>query len=164
MVSDAGPLILLAQINKLHLLEKLPKQVIITPKVKSEAVDEGWIIVEGTSKPLASAVKRLAEDEGVSRADAEKLMFAREKDAEVLVDEKALSNLARMFGLRAWSTWTLLLRGLSRGFIEASDVEAAIRELGEERHKLKRGQVDQILEAAKLIACRREREETGSKI
>ncbi|MCL6579892.1 MAG: hypothetical protein K6T73_11050 [Candidatus Bathyarchaeota archaeon] len=173
VVSDAGPLIHLAQINKLHLLKKLFKQVIITPNVKREAVDEGvklghldaqiigkaieegWIIVEDFPKRLASASKRLAEDENISRADAETLMFAREKKAEVLVDEKALSNLARMFGLKTWNTWTVLLESLSKGFIEVSDIDVAIKELGEKRHKLKKEQAAQILEAAKLIARKR---------
>ncbi len=41
MVSDAEPLIHLAQISKLHLLKKLFNRVIITPNVKREAVDEG---------------------------------------------------------------------------------------------------------------------------
>ncbi|MEM2094911.1 MAG: hypothetical protein QXI32_06410, partial [Candidatus Bathyarchaeia archaeon] len=120
VVSDAEPFIHLAQINKLYLIKNLFRQVIITPNIKREAVDEGikmsrpdaqiiekaieegWIKVETYPRLLASAVKRLATDENISLADAVTLMFAREKSAEVLVDEKALSNLARMFGLRTW--------------------------------------------------------------
>ena len=169
--SDAGPIIHLAQINKLYLLRKLFNQVIITPNVKREvvdegvklghadaqiigkAIDEGWIVVEDFPKRLAS--KRLAEDENTSRADAETLLFAREKKAEVLVDEKALSNLARMFGLKTWNTWTVLLESLNKGFIEVSDISAAIKELGKKRHKLKNEQAAQILESAKLIARKR---------
>jgi predicted nucleic acid-binding protein len=179
VVSDAGPLIHLAQISRLHLLKRLFKQVIITPNVKREAVDEGvklghadaqiigkaieegWIIVEGFPKRLALASERLAEDEGISRADAETLLYAREKKAEVLVDEKTLSNLARMFGLKTWNTWTVMLESLSRGFIEVSDIEAAIKELGEKRHKLKKEQAAQILQAAKLVAHKqKEKEQT----
>jgi len=173
VVSDAGPLIHLAQISKLYLLKKLFNRVIITPNVKREAVDEGvklghadaliigkaveegWVMVEGVPKRLVSASKRLAEGEKISRVDAETLLFAREKRAEVLVDEKALSNLARMFGLKTWNTWTVLLESLSRGYIEVSDIEAAIKELGEKRHKLRKEQVEQILEAARLIAYKR---------
>jgi predicted nucleic acid-binding protein len=147
--------------------------VIITPNVKREAVDEGvklghadaqiigkaieegWIIVEDFPNRLSLASKRLAEDEGISRADAETLLYAREKKAEVLVDEKALSNLAWMFGLKTWNTWTVMLESLSRGFIEVSDVEAAIKELGEKRHKLKKEQAAQILQAAKRVARKR---------
>ncbi|MGC8896600.1 MAG: hypothetical protein ACP5LB_07570 [Candidatus Bathyarchaeia archaeon] len=174
VVSDAGPLIHLAQINKLHLLKKLFKQVIITPNVKREAVDEGiklshpdaqiigkaieegWIKVEEFPKHLTSASKRLAEDENISLTDAETLMLARERKAEILVDEKALSNLARMFGLKTWNTWTVLLESLKKGYIEVSDIESAIKELGEKRHKLKKEQAAEILEAARKIIRKRE--------
>jgi hypothetical protein len=36
-----------------------------------------------------------------------------------------------MFGIKTWSTWTVLLEGLRKGFIEFSDIEAAVKELGE---------------------------------
>ena len=175
LVSDAGPLIHLAQINKVYLIKKIFNQVVITPKVKKEAYDEGvklghpdaqtvgkaieegWIIIEEIPKSLASASKRLAEGEKISKADAETLLFAREKGAEVLVDEKALSHHARMYGLKTWNTWTVLLESLKMGFIKVSDIEAAIKELGKKRHKLKKEQAAQILEAAKLI--RRKRKE-----
>jgi predicted nucleic acid-binding protein len=178
VVSDAGSLIHLAQINKVYLIKKIFNQIIITPKVMREAygegvrlghpdaqmigkaMEEGWIIVEEIPKSLASASKRLAEGEKISKADAETLLFAREKGTEVLVDEKALSNLARMYGLETWNTWTALLESLRMGFIEVSDVEAAIRELGERRHKLRKEQAAQILHAAKLIARKRREKET----
>ncbi|MEM2098905.1 MAG: hypothetical protein QXU99_04055 [Candidatus Bathyarchaeia archaeon] len=180
VVSDAGPLIHLAQINKLYLAQKLFNQLVITFNVKREAVDEGvslghadaqvvrkaieegWIKVDEFPKRLASASKRLAEDENISLADAETLLFAREKGAEVLVDEKALSNLARMFGLKTWNTWTVLLESLGIGYIEVSDVGSAIKDLGEKRHKLRREQAEQILEAAKRIACKRREKRKGS--
>ncbi|MDH7558442.1 MAG: hypothetical protein QHH18_07585 [Candidatus Bathyarchaeota archaeon] len=174
LVSDAGPLIHLAQIKKLHLLKKLFKQVIITPNVKREAVDEGiklshpdaqiigkaieegWIKVEEFPERLTSASKRLAEDENISLTDAETLMLARERKAEILVDEKTLSNLARMFGLKTWNTWTVLLESLSMGYIEISDIKSAIKELGEKRHKLKKEQAVEILDAARKIIRKRE--------
>ncbi|BAJ50718.1 conserved hypothetical protein [Candidatus Caldarchaeum subterraneum] len=170
-VSDAGPLIHLAQINKLHLLKMLYNQAVITPRVKREAYDmgakhghadatigkaieDGWIKVEKLQKQLISSSKKLASKEKISQADAETLLLAKEKKAEILVDEKALSNIARLHGLRVWST-SILLEALSRGYIEVSDIEAAIRQLDEKRHKLKREHVEQILEVAKTIACRR---------
>lgn len=176
VVSDAGPLIHLAQINKLHLIKKLFNQVAVTSEAKKEAYDEGiklghpdaqvignavkegWIIVEDVSRKVALASKRLAEGENISKADAETLLLAKEKSAEILVDEKALSDLARMYGLKTWNTWTVLLESLRRGFIQISDIEAAIKELGEKRHKLKNEQATQILEAAKTIARKREEE------
>jgi predicted nucleic acid-binding protein len=179
-VSDAGPLVHLAQINKLHLLSQLFGQVVITLSVKREVYDEGvrlgyadaqlvgkalhegWIRVRALPKVLASASKRLAKGENISNPDAETLLLAREMKAEILVDETALSDLARMFGLKAWDTWTVMLESLRLGYIEVSDIEAAIKELGEKRHKLKNEQAGQILEAAKLIAQKRKQKGTGS--
>jgi len=173
VVADAGPLIHLAQINKLHLVRKLFNQVAITPSVKREAYDEGfelghadaqvvgkaieegWITVEKVPKRVASASKKLAQGENISRADAETLLFAKEKAAKILVDEKPLSDLAKMYGLKVWNTRTVLLESLSRRFIEIADIESAIKELGEKRHKLKNKQATEILEAARFIVSRK---------
>jgi len=174
VVSDAGPLIHLSQINKLHLLRKLFNRVVVTPNVKREAYDEGlklgyvdaevvgkaieegWIVVEEVPKQVASASIRLAQGENISQADAETLLLAKEKSAEILVDEKALSDLARMYGLKVWNTWTVLLESLRRGFIEIANIESAIKELGEKRHKLKNRQAAEILKAARTIVQKRE--------
>jgi len=169
-VSDAGPLIHLAQVSKLLLLKKIFKHVSITPKVKEEvvdegvrfshmdalavkkAIDEGWIIVKSIPGATVLVAKRLAKGENLSLADAETLLLAKEKGAEILVDEKPLSDLAKMYGLKVWNTWTILLEALRKGFIEVSDIESAVIELGEKRHKLKPKQATEILEAAKLIS------------
>jgi predicted nucleic acid-binding protein len=127
----------------------------VDAQIIGKAIKEKWIIVENIPKKLASAPKKFAEDENISKADAETLLFAKERKAEFLVDEKTLSDLAKMFGIKTWNTWTVLLEGLRRGFIEFADIEAAIKELGERRHKLKEKQATQILEAAKLIRQRR---------
>lgn len=178
VVSDAGPLIHLAQISKLHLLGRLFNSISITPEVKREAfnegvrlghadaqiigkaIEEGWIVVEEVPEGVASAAKRLEKGENISQADAETIQLAKENGAEILVDEKALSDLAKMFGLRVWSTWTVLLESLRRGFIETSGVEDAITELGDRRHKLRDKQAAEILKAAKLIDSQRQKRET----
>ena len=171
VVADAGPLIHLAQINKLFLLKSLFNQVIITPGVQRETVDEGikrrypdalivrkaleegWIVITELTKTEASIVNRLAEGENVSCSDAETLLVAKENTAElVLIDERGLSNLAKMYGFQVWNTWTILLEALRKGFIELSDIESAIHDLGERRHKLTAEQAVEILEAAKHIA------------
>lgn len=170
-VSDAGPLIHLSQVGMLHLLRDLFEEVHITRRVKEEvvdrgvelgyedaqaakaAMDEGWILVRDLSDESAATVARLAEDENISITDAETVMLATEDSTEsVLIDEKILTNLARMHGLKTWSTWTILLEALAKGFIETSDIEAAIEELGERRHKLTPEQVNEIMEVARRIA------------
>jgi predicted nucleic acid-binding protein len=174
-VADAEPLIHLAQISKLHLVKNFFSRVLVIPEVKreafhegirlgysdaqvvGEAIEEGWIIIREVSDAVASAAEKLAEGENISRSDAKTLLLAKESGAEILVDEKILSDLARMYGLRVWNTWTMLLESLRRGFIEISDIESAITELGERRHKLKGKQAAEILKAAKLVASSRKK-------
>lgn len=170
VVSDAGPLIHLAQIHKLLLLKKLFNRVVITPKVQREivdvgltygyddamlvkkAIDEDWIFIKDITKAAVSTVQRLVEGENISQSDAETLLVAKEIKAElVLIDEKVLSTLAKMYGFEVWNTWTILLEALRKGFLELSDIESAIDELGERRHKLNTEQAAELLEAAKLI-------------
>ena len=173
VVADAGPLIHLAQISRLFLVQRLFGQVTITASVKSEAVDEGvrlgyddaeviggalrdgWIVVESVPSRLVKTAEKLALGENVSVADAETLLMAKELKAELLVDEKIVSDLAKMYGLRVWGTWTLLLESLSRDLIGVADVEDAIEELGKRRHKLKEKQALEILKAARRITSSR---------
>lgn len=175
-VSDAGPLIHLSQVGRLHLLRDLFDEIHITSRVKEEAVDtgvelgyedaltikaaigEGWIIVKDVPDEIAATVERLAENENISTKDAETLLLASTNGMEnVLIDEKILSNLARMHDLKIWSTWTILLEGLGRGLVEISDIESAIAEFAERRHKLTPEQAKEILEAAKLVSSRGKR-------
>ena len=173
-VSDAGPLIHLSQIGQLHQLRELFTEVYITHRVKEEvvdrgtelgyedahaakaAIDEGWITIKEIPDEMTPTVERLAEDENISTTDAETLLRATGSGTEnVLIDEKILSNLARMHGLKTWSTWTILLEALGRGLIETSDIESAMTELGDRRHKLRPEQAREILEAARLISSRK---------
>jgi predicted nucleic acid-binding protein len=169
VVSDAGPLIHLAQIGKLFLLKKLFGVVIVTEKIKVEVFDEGlklgyadaqevgealadgWLQVETVSECLAGSALKLAEGENISKADAETLLLAVAKKASLLVDEKLLSDLAKMYRLRVWSTWTLLLESLAQNYLILNEVEDAVEELGKKKFRLNAKQSEEILSAAKFI-------------
>lgn len=56
-----------------------------------------------------------------------------------------------MISLKTWNTWTVLLESLSWRFINTSDVESAMTELGTKGHKLKERQAAEILKAARAI-------------
>jgi predicted nucleic acid-binding protein len=175
VVSDAGPLIHLAQIGQLQLLKNLFKRVSITAKVKNETVDEGinhgfidakiigkavqdgWITVENVCEEIAGSIERLIIGENISQADAETLLLAKHKNAELLVDDKVVANLAKMYGLRIWNTWTILLESLSEGSIELQDINKAIDELGKKRHKLSEKQAEEIMKAANAIVTRKKK-------
>jgi predicted nucleic acid-binding protein len=169
VVSDAGPLIHLAQIGQLQLLKNLFNSVIITAKVKNETVDQGinhgfvdsqiigkaiqdgWITIEHVSEQLAGSIERLVIGENISQADAETLLMAKNKNAELLVDDKVVADLAKMYGIRIWNTWTILLESLSEDFIEVQDIKKATDKLGKKRHKLSEKQAEEILKAANTI-------------
>jgi predicted nucleic acid-binding protein len=178
VVSDAGPLIHLAQISQLPLLHKLFGVVLITPTVKFEVCDEGtrlgypdaediakaldaeWLKVEPFPKKLVASARKLAEGENISKADAQTLLLAVDKKAQVLVDEKLLSSLAKMYGLKVWSTWTVLLEALSRSHIAVSEVEVAVEELGTKKFKLNMKQAQEILDAARFIEKQKKKPNT----
>ena len=174
VVSDAGPLIHLVQIGQLQLLKNLFKHVSITAKVKNETVDEGinhgfvdaqiickaiqdgWITVEHVCEDLSGSIERLVIGENISQADAETLLVAKNKNAELLVDDKVVANLGKMYGLRIWNTWTILLESLSEGFIEMQNINNAIDELGKKRHKLSEKQAEEILKASNaIVTCKK---------
>lgn len=173
VVSDAGPLIHLAQIDKLFLLKEFFGVVFVTEKIKVEVFDEGlrlgcvdaqvigealsdgWLRVEPVSERLIGSALKLAEGENISRADAETLLLAVEKKAALLVDERLLSDLAKMYGLRVWSTWTLLLESLAQDYLVLDEVEGAVEELGNRRFRLSAKHSEEILGAAKFIKSKR---------
>lgn len=169
VVSDAGPLIHLSQIKKLNLLNQLFGVVLVAEQVKVEAFDEGvrqsyvdakaigkalndgWLRFEAVAEDLTERALKLSEGENISKSDAITLLLAVEKKAELLVDDKLLSDLAKMYRLKVWSTWTLLLEGLSKSYLKTSEVEGAVTESGEGKFRLNSKQAQEILEAANNI-------------
>ncbi len=169
VVSDAGPLIHLAQIRKLPLLEQLFGVVLLTEKAKVEAFDngirlgyqdaeavgtglaDGWLRIEPFPASLIKSSVKLAERENVSLSDAETLLLAVDKKAELLVDDKLLFYLAKMYRLKVWDTWTLLLEALKKDYLELSEIESSIEKLDKLKFSLNPKQAQEILEAANSI-------------
>lgn len=169
-VSDAGPLIHLAQITKLEVLEKIFEKITIVPSVKYEAVDEGirlgfadavliaatlkagWVVLKKPSITTLRQSRRLADNENVSQYDAQTLLLAKSLQQPLLTDEKNLAKLGKMFGLDVWNTWTVLLEALRKGLISGHDIEMEISELADKRHKLSSEQASEILATADRVA------------
>jgi hypothetical protein len=118
VVSDAGPLIHLAQINKVYLIKKIFSQVEITPKVMKEAygegvklghpdaqiigkaIEEGWVIVEEIPKGLASASKRLAEGEKYLRQMLGRFGLQGRRERKFWLTRKHFRTLQECMGLK----------------------------------------------------------------
>lgn len=173
VVSDSGPLIHLAQINRLQILWQLFGEVQTTPSVKNEVVDEGirrecpdaeivgnafqdgWLKLETLSALELKQAAKLADGEGISFADAEVILLSVKKKTLFLSDDTALSMIAEMYGLKTWDTWNLLLEALSKNLMTITELSDAIEDLGKRKFKLNPKQTQEILESAKFIENKR---------
>ncbi|MBI2050540.1 MAG: hypothetical protein HYT31_01925 [Parcubacteria group bacterium] len=109
VVADSGPIISLARINQLSLLQDVFTHITVSGGVFNELVvrgkgktgateiahahKTGWLVVE--SIPDSAAIPELATF-GISRADAESIILAERKKADfLLLDEKLEREAAR---------------------------------------------------------------------
>jgi predicted nucleic acid-binding protein len=155
IVSNAGPLIALAKISQLPLLQALFEELVIPEEVHRE------IVVRGKGKPGAEMVAR-AEWIKVKRVselgvailateldlgEAEAIILAKELNAELLLlDEKIPRELAKSLGLKVAGTLAIIHAGLQRGLLEG--------ELGEFIQQLKRKGVwlsEEVVEEARQL-------------
>jgi predicted nucleic acid-binding protein len=78
-------------------------------------------------------------------------LFAVDKKAELLVDDKLLFDLAKMYRLRVWNSWTLLLESLRMDYVASNEIKSAINKLDKMKFKLNAKQAQEILDAANII-------------
>jgi predicted nucleic acid-binding protein len=151
------------------LLRSIFGVVLIVPAVKREVIDEGvrgdypdagliadalaqGHIVVRKSSGISTRALKLSRQENISQCDAEMLILARTLRRPLLVDERELSRLGKMWGLEVWNTWTVLLEALRRELIGEEEIHGAVRELGEKRHKLSSKDLKGILGEAKKMS------------
>ena len=119
VVSDAGPLIHLAQSGKVRLLSQFFGVVLVTEQVKIETFDEGirlgyadakavgealaagWLRIEPVPEGLTEPALKLSEGENISRADATTLLFAVEKKRSCWLMINFFPILLKCIGLRS---------------------------------------------------------------
>lgn len=130
-VSDASPLIALAQIDRLQLIERLFVQVVVPPAVAREITPTlphppAWIVERPLSLPLDPAIVRASLDPGESEA----ISLALERAAPgVVLDDRRARRLAHRLGLHVVGTLGVLLLAKRRRLIPAlrPEIEALDR-------------------------------------
>lgn len=128
VVSDSSPLISLASVGRLELLQALYGRVLIPQAVRDEVSGDldrrgardvlaaEWIEVREASDTIDLFLARTLVDAG----EAEAIGLAIELDAELLiVDERSARNLAETMGLRVTGVVGVLLESKSRGLLDA---------------------------------------------
>lgn len=137
-VSNAGPLIHLARINRLHLLKALFQEVVIPIEVKIETVDkgresgfsdaiqvdkainEGWIRTEKV-KP-SKKFEEVAKIAGLQPAEVAVIYYAYRSRMPALLDDDAARVFARTLGITIRGSLGIILDALKRSLL--SRVEA----------------------------------------
>jgi predicted nucleic acid-binding protein len=118
IISDTSCLILLDEIDELHLLRKLFGQVIITQIVAAEYGNElpDWVIVQNPADRKNQLVLETTLDKG----EASSISLALEKEnCLLIIDELRGRKLAKQIGLTITGTLGVLAQAKQNGHILA---------------------------------------------
>lgn len=141
-MSNAGPLIHLAKINKLHLLRELFSRVIIPGAVKEEVVDRGKETGAADAFAIEEEIKKgwievrehrgseaVAERAGIEVGEAAAILLAKEMRAPVLLDDASARAFASAFGVEAAGSIAVILKSAKRDKISKAEAFDALEEL-----------------------------------
>ena len=134
MISDSSPIIFLAKINELNILEKLFKNITISPEVKEEilvdgksdskiisrAIEQGWIKIEAQKSNLNLRLGK-GEDSAIN--------LAKEKDDSLLIDDALGIKAANSFNIKNIRTTTVILMALKKKLINKKEAINLINKL-----------------------------------
>lgn len=118
VVSNASPIIALAQIGYLDFLAQIFQTVIIPPAVATEispsVIRPPWIELQNLSQPIGPQILRASLGPG----ESETISLALEMNAGlVILDERAGRRLAHSLGLPVIGTLGVLLNAKRRGLL-----------------------------------------------
>jgi predicted nucleic acid-binding protein len=145
LVLNSTPLIYLAKVNALELLEKLPEKKVIPASVHAEVVVKGkkkgapdaFLIEKAINRGgiELKAVKdkkflqNLLRIPGLHRADAEVLALAKELKATAIIDEDKARTIADVNGIPNRGTAYLLFRLRKLGLLTRGEVKGKVDEM-----------------------------------
>ncbi|MBN2373512.1 DUF3368 domain-containing protein [bacterium] len=127
LVSNTGPIVALAVINKLGILKIIFKEVIVPDVVHQEIIQGGkdfsglahyrkasWIKKESLKTPLEPLLETLLD-----KGEASVIHFVREKGADfVLIDERKARKIAReVYGLNVVGSAGIIVEAKRRNLI-----------------------------------------------
>ncbi len=141
-VSNAGPLIHLAKINKLYLLKELFGRVIIPRAVEEEVVDRGRETGAADAFAIEEEIKKgwievreyksseaVANRAGIEVGEAAAILLAREINAPVLLDDAAARAFASAFGVEVAGSIAVILKSARYNKMSKTEALDALDEL-----------------------------------
>ena len=140
VTSNTSPLIALAKIRRLPLLQKLYGTIIISPFVKTEsvdkgkelgasdaleiekAIDEGWIVVAELTEKQDKAVQRLIGEMRIGLGEAGALILAKDSKLLVILDDKEARAIAKSWNLEYTGTVMVMYEAYVSGLISYDEL------------------------------------------
>ena len=147
IVADASPLIVLAKLQRLNLLNRLYGKVLIGPLVKVETIDsgkalraqgveqleaareEGWLQTVRLTPEEHGLMQRLTRRSHLDRGEAESIALASVRGLRLIVDDKAARGVAAAAAVEHCGTVGALLEGHLRQHLDLGELEATLRDL-----------------------------------
>ena len=130
IISDASPLIALADIGKLEILRELYNNITTTDVVRNEIHAElpDWIIVSTNYDPQQMQVLELELDAGEASAIALGLKIP---NSTLILDESKGRKAAKRLGLKVTGTVGIIIKAKRRGIIQSGkEILDALEEHG----------------------------------
>jgi predicted nucleic acid-binding protein len=151
VVANAGPIIWLAKIGRLDLLEKLygevsiPKEVYVESVQKGlehgfrdaliikEASDKGWIKIVELNEAQSTVRDRITHQlKELEAGEIEAIVYAKDTGADlILLDDSTARSFAESWGLETKGTLFILLKALKINLLDVKGTRGLIYELVE---------------------------------
>ena len=131
-VSDAGPLIHLAEIDSLELLSAF--DTLLIPETVYEEVEAGGVPdgISDLSYELVEADERSVESEELDAGERAALAVAREHDVILLTDDLAAREVASDVGVEVHGSLGVIALGYGRGLLDRGEAASRMRALQRE--------------------------------
>jgi len=155
IISDSSPLIYLAKIGCINLLNKLFDEIIISTGVYEEILegkkygkDEILVIEEFIQKKfiIIKKPKSLIEIENLDKGEKESISLCKELNIKtIIMDEKKGFNISYMFNLTPIRTTNLLIILLDKKLINLNQYKELLKRLIESGYFLEATKYEKLL-------------------
>lgn len=142
VVVDAGPLMVLAKLNLLHLLKHLYGEIIFAEAVYREVVDDGirhgypdaatlyqYFQQEGWQFTPALPTSHLDSTTHLDQGEQESIMLAADRGVMLLIDEEEGRTVARRRGLAVRGTLGMLIEAYRANLIDSDQLRFYFAEI-----------------------------------
>ncbi len=162
MISNSSPLIILSKINKLDLLEKIFRKIIISPSVFEEVIEKGKkknspdsYKIEEYFKKGVIKLKNLSEDykkkanflfnsnKYLHYGETETICLAlQEGSKDILINERFARKIASMYNLNTIGTLGILLIGFKKRILNKEEISDIINKISLTNFRISRDLIE----------------------